>query len=51
MDHRAEVTDFPDWSMFAFTAEPGSPSEERLRLLGSLSATSSAAIDPQDCRR
>jgi transcriptional regulator with XRE-family HTH domain len=26
----------PDWFMFAFTAEPGSPTEERLRLLGSV---------------
>jgi hypothetical protein len=29
----------PEWSMFAFTAEPGSPTEERLKLLGSLAAT------------
>lgn len=26
----------PDWFMFAFTAEPGSPTEERLKLLGSV---------------
>ena len=29
----------PDWFMFAYTAEPGSPTEERIRLLGSLAAT------------
>lgn len=29
----------PGWFVFAFTAEPGSPTEERLMLLGSLSAT------------
>ena len=29
----------PDWFMFAFTAEPGSPTAERLELLGSLSVT------------
>lgn len=29
----------PDWFMFAFTAEPGSPTEERLKLLGTLSVT------------
>ena len=26
----------PDWFMFAFTADPGSPTEERLKLLGSV---------------
>lgn len=34
-----EAMDFPahpDWFMFGYTAAPGSPSEERLRLLGSL---------------
>jgi hypothetical protein len=30
----------PEWFMFAYTAEPGSPTEERLKLLGSLAATS-----------
>jgi len=34
----------PDWFMFAFTAEPGSPSEERLNLLGSLAATPPAPV-------
>ncbi|MFT3877104.1 MAG: helix-turn-helix transcriptional regulator [Propioniciclava sp.] len=29
----------PDWLMFGYTAEPGTPSEERLKLLGSLAAT------------
>lgn len=29
----------PDWAMFGYTAEPGSPTEERLSLLGSLAAT------------
>lgn len=29
----------PEWSMFGYTAEPGSPTEERLKLLGSLAAT------------
>jgi transcriptional regulator with XRE-family HTH domain len=29
----------PDWFMFAFTAEPGSPTAERLELLGSLAVT------------
>lgn len=41
-----EAMDFPanpEWFMFGYTAEPGSPSEERLKLLGSL-----AAEPPQD---
>lgn len=29
----------PDWFLFAHTAEPGSPTDERLRLLGSVAAT------------
>ncbi|PRZ43883.1 helix-turn-helix protein [Antricoccus suffuscus] len=29
----------PEWHMFAYTAEPGSPTEERLKLLGSLAVT------------
>lgn len=32
----------PDWFMFAFTAEPGSPSDERLQLLGKLTAPNRA---------
>lgn len=35
----------PDWFVFAFTAEPGSPTEERLKLLGSLAATTEPAGD------
>ena len=33
----------PEWFMFAYTAEPGSPTEERLKLLGSLAATGQTA--------
>lgn len=33
-----QLPDNPGWTMFAFTAEPGSPSAERLTLLGSLAA-------------
>jgi transcriptional regulator with XRE-family HTH domain len=29
----------PDWYMFGYTAEPGTPSEDRLRILGSLAVT------------
>ena len=36
------LPDNPGWTMFAFTAEPGTPSEERLRLLGSLTADTRA---------
>lgn len=41
-----EALQFPDnprWTMFAFVAEPGSASEERLKLLGSLA---SSDVDP-----
>ncbi|MFC0675201.1 helix-turn-helix transcriptional regulator [Brachybacterium hainanense] len=37
-----EAMDFPaepEWFMFGYTAEPGSPSEDRLKLLGSLAAS------------
>lgn len=37
-----EAMDFPanpEWFMFGYTAEPGTPSEERLKLLGSLAAS------------
>ncbi|TWH09408.1 putative transcriptional regulators [Rhodococcus rhodochrous J45] len=34
----------PEWHMFGYTAEPGSPTEERLTLLGSLAA--SLAVNP-----
>jgi hypothetical protein len=29
----------PEWFVFAYTAEPGSPTEERLKILCSLAAT------------
>ena len=29
----------PEWFMFGYTAEPGSPTEERMKLLGSLAVT------------
>lgn len=35
----------PDWHMFAYTAEPGSATEEKLRLLGSLTVT--PATEPE----
>ena len=41
-----EAMDFPahpEWFMFGYTAEPGSPSEERLKLLGSLAASPQTA--------
>jgi transcriptional regulator with XRE-family HTH domain len=34
----------PDWFLFAYTAEPGSPTEERLMILGSLAATRAARL-------
>lgn len=42
-----ELTAEPGLSFLIYTAEPGSPSEERLKLLGSLAATSpeAAALD------
>jgi transcriptional regulator with XRE-family HTH domain len=39
-----EAMDFPanpEWFMFGYTAEPGTPSEDRLKLLGSLAAETS----------
>lgn len=42
-----QLPDSPGWTMFAFTAEPGTPSDERLKMLGSLTAeTPAAASDP-----
>lgn len=41
----------PEWSMFGYTAEPGSPTEERLMLLGSLAATGSQAVEDPTPRR
>lgn len=40
----------PDWFMFAFTAEPGSPTEERLKLLGSV-AIPDAMVQERSARR
>ncbi|MGW6696307.1 helix-turn-helix transcriptional regulator [Nocardia sp. NPDC055049] len=37
-----ELPDTPGWTMFGFTTEPGSPSEERMKLLGSLAATNTS---------
>ncbi|MFD6453125.1 helix-turn-helix transcriptional regulator [Nocardia sp. NPDC060220] len=37
-----ELPDTPGWTMFGFTTEPGSPSEERVKLLGSLAATNTS---------
>ncbi|MFD7733932.1 helix-turn-helix transcriptional regulator [Kitasatospora phosalacinea] len=34
-----ELPDHPGWTMYAYTSAPGSPTEERVRLLGSLAAT------------
>ena len=36
-----ELPDSPGWMMFAYTTAAGSPSEERVKLLGSLAATRS----------
>lgn len=41
-----EVPDHPGWMIFAYTVEAGSPSEERLRLLGSLAVSSKQAPAP-----
>lgn len=40
-----EVPDSPGWSMYACTAAAGSPTEERVALLGSLAATAAATGD------
>ncbi|MDN6845868.1 MAG: hypothetical protein L0M05_14030, partial [Corynebacterium variabile] len=37
----------PEWFMFGYTAGPGSPTEERLTLLGSLSATAAPPATEQ----
>ncbi|MCU1515845.1 MAG: hypothetical protein JWQ75_566, partial [Pseudarthrobacter sp.] len=34
----------PGWTMFAYTAEPGSASDERLKLLASWAATSTSEL-------
>lgn len=36
----------PGWSMFAYTAEPGSTTDERLKLLASWAATTAASELP-----
>jgi hypothetical protein len=50
-----ELPGSPEWFMFGYTAEPGSPTEERLKLLGSLAATPEApppaTRQPSDKRR
>lgn len=43
-----ELPGSPEWFMFGYTAEPGSPTEERLKLLGSLAATPEAPTQPSD---
>lgn len=44
LDYEAmELPANPDWLLFAHTAEPGSPTEERLKLLGSLAVTAEAS--------
>jgi hypothetical protein len=46
-----EVPGSPGWVLFVWTTVAGSPSEERLKLLGSLAvtrSTSSTAADPED---
>lgn len=40
----------PDWFMFGYTAEPGSATEEKLRLLGSLAATRQETSERQSPR-
>jgi transcriptional regulator with XRE-family HTH domain len=37
----------PEWFLFAYTATPGSPTDERLRLLGSLALTPQPGSGPQ----
>ncbi|QXE38412.1 helix-turn-helix transcriptional regulator [Streptomyces sp. GMY02] len=43
-----ELPESPGWTMFGYTAEPGSPTEDRLRLLGSLAVTQAGHGDPTD---
>jgi len=44
LDYEAmELPANPDWLLFGHTAEPGSPTEERLKLLGSLAVTADAS--------
>lgn len=41
----------PDWFMFGYTATPGTPSEERLRLLGSLAQYASSGSPADTVRK
>lgn len=34
-----QLPDHPGWTLFAYTSAAGSPTEERIRLLGSLAST------------
>jgi hypothetical protein len=45
VDERLPLPDAPGWAMFAYTTQPGSPTEERIRLLASLGATPPAEPD------
>ncbi|MFJ8361168.1 hypothetical protein [Streptomyces sp. NPDC093984] len=40
------LPDYPGWTMFAYTSAAGSPTEERIRLPGSLASTRSDAPVP-----
>jgi hypothetical protein len=39
-----ELPDSPGWVMFAYTSVAGSPTEERVKLLGSLAVTRSGSV-------
>lgn len=41
----------PEWFMFGYTAEPSSPTEERLKLLGSIAATSESETSDEGAPR
>lgn len=41
----------PEWFMFGYTAEPGSPTEERLKLLGSIAATTESQTTDEGAPR
>jgi hypothetical protein len=40
------LPDYPGWTMFAYTCAAGSPTEERIKLLGSLASTPSETPAP-----
>lgn len=46
-----ELPDHPGWMMFAYTSAAGSPTEERVKLLGSLAATQADAQAPSPVSR